>query len=200
VAERQEIIVGHGEPGGRDGAPSARYATLVSLVSLAAVLAAFLVSCVIGAQFLTDANLQKTGTPVFQLYPWFSFGPLSYSIDLRIDTLTAVMLVTRYRAQRWYDGKPPKAEPIDAAQSKAILLAHHYQESEIQELADWVGDSLELARKARDFQGDVIAFCGVWFMAETAKILNPERTGPIPDVAAGCSLADSITAGPRGTY
>ena len=56
---------------------------------------------------------------------------------------------------------------------KAILLAHHYQESEIQELADVVGDSLELARKARDFEGDVIAFCGVWFMAETAKVLNP---------------------------
>ena len=59
-------------------------------------------------------------------------------------------------------------------QRKAILLAHHYQEPEIQELADVVGDSLELARKAREFEGDVIAFCGVWFMAETAKVLNPE--------------------------
>ena len=58
-------------------------------------------------------------------------------------------------------------------QRKAILLAHHYQEPEIQELADVVGDSLELARKAREFEGDVIAFCGVWFMAETAKVLNP---------------------------
>ena len=58
-------------------------------------------------------------------------------------------------------------------QRRAILLAHHYQEPEIQELADVVGDSLELARKARDFEGDVIAFCGVWFMAETAKVLNP---------------------------
>ena len=57
---------------------------------------------------------------------------------------------------------------------RAILLAHHYQEAEIQELADSVGDSLELARKARDSEGDVIAFCGVWFMAETAKILNPD--------------------------
>src|ERR1700733_4868267 len=59
---------------------------------------------------------------------------------------------------------------------RAVILAHHYQEAEIQELADWVGDSLELARKARDFEGDVIAFCGVWFMAETAKVLNPNRT------------------------
>jgi len=73
---------------------------------------------------------------------------------------------------------------------RAILLAHHYQEPELQELADVVGDSLELARKARDFEGDVIAFCGVWFMAETAKILNPERTVVVPDAAAGCSLVD----------
>src|SRR6267154_3389578 len=74
---------------------------------------------------------------------------------------------------------------------KAILLAHHYQEPEIQELADVVGDSLELARKAREFSGDVIAFCGVWFMAETAKVLNPERIVVVPDRDAGCSLVDS---------
>jgi len=74
---------------------------------------------------------------------------------------------------------------------RAILLAHHYQETEIQELADSIGDSLELARKAREFEGDVIAFCGVWFMAETAKILNPARTVVVPDREAGCSLVDS---------
>ncbi|MCL6507403.1 MAG: quinolinate synthase NadA [Bryobacteraceae bacterium] len=74
---------------------------------------------------------------------------------------------------------------------RAILLAHHYQEPEIQDLADWVGDSLELARKAREFDGDVIAFCGVWFMAETAKILNPKRIVVVPDREAGCSLVDS---------
>jgi quinolinate synthase len=73
---------------------------------------------------------------------------------------------------------------------RAILLAHHYQEAEIQELADAVGDSLELARAARGFSGDVIAFCGVWFMAETAKIVNPERLVVVPDRDAGCSLAD----------
>src|ERR1043166_2044853 len=76
-------------------------------------------------------------------------------------------------------------------QRKAILLAHHYQEPEIQELADVVGDSLELARKAREFSGDVIAFCGVWFMAETAKVLNPERIVVVPDREAGCSLVES---------
>jgi quinolinate synthase len=79
---------------------------------------------------------------------------------------------------------------------RAILLAHHYQESEIQELADVVGDSLELARKARDFEGDVIAFCGVWFMAETAKVLNPTRVVVVPDREASCSLVESCPVEP----
>ncbi len=73
----------------------------------------------------------------------------------------------------------------------AMLLAHHYQESEIQELADAVGDSLELARKAQSYEGDVIAFCGVWFMAETAKLLNPSKVVVVPDRDAGCSLVDA---------
>jgi quinolinate synthase len=88
---------------------------------------------------------------------------------------------------------PTIAEDILALKTerKAIILAHHYQDSEIQELADAVGDSLELARKAKQFEGDVIAFCGVWFMAETAKVLNPTRTVVVPDREAGCSLVDS---------
>jgi quinolinate synthase len=77
---------------------------------------------------------------------------------------------------------------------RAILLAHHYQEAEIQELADVIGDSLELSRKARDFEGDVIAFAGVYFMAETAKVLNPDRIVVVPDAGAGCSLVDSCSA------
>jgi quinolinate synthase len=79
---------------------------------------------------------------------------------------------------------------------RAILLAHHYQVSEIQELADVVGDSLELARKAREFSGDVIAFCGVWFMAETAKVLNAGRTVVVPDREASCSLVESCPVEP----
>src|SRR5919112_4738479 len=79
-------------------------------------------------------------------------------------------------------------------QRKAIVLAHHYQEPEIQELADVIGDSLELSRKARDFEGDVIAFCGVWFMAETAKVLNPERIVVVPDREASCSLVEACSA------
>jgi len=77
---------------------------------------------------------------------------------------------------------------------RAILLAHHYQEDEIQELADFVGDSLELSKRARDAEGDVIAFCGVWFMAETAKILNPDRIVVVPDKDASCSLVESCPA------
>jgi quinolinate synthase len=80
------------------------------------------------------------------------------------------------------------------ASRKAVILAHHYQDAEIQDLADAVGDSLELARKAQEFSGGVIAFCGVWFMAETAKVLNPERTVVVPDRDAGCSLVDSCPA------
>jgi len=92
-------------------------------------------------------------------------------------------------------------EILDLKQERrAILLAHHYQEAEIQELADWVGDSLELARKARDFEGDVIAFCGVWFMAETAKVLNPHRTVVVPDKDASCSLVESCPVEPVRAY
>ncbi len=76
----------------------------------------------------------------------------------------------------------------------AVILAHYYQESEIQDLADFVGDSLELARRGTQVQESVIAFCGVHFMAETAKILNPEKTVVVPDQAAGCSLADGCPA------
>ena len=76
----------------------------------------------------------------------------------------------------------------------AIILAHYYQESEIQDLADCLGDSLALAQAAQKADQDVIVFCGVHFMAETAKIVNPERTVVLPDMNAGCSLADACPA------
>src|SRR6266542_1829084 len=80
-----------------------------------------------------------------------------------------------------------------AAERDAVILAHSYQVPWVQEVADFVGDSLELARQAAATPAETIVFCGVHFMAETAKVLSPQRTVLIPDPAAGCSLADTIT-------
>jgi quinolinate synthase len=91
---------------------------------------------------------------------------------------------------------PGVAERIERLRRErnAVILAHNYQLPEVQDLADYVGDSLGLSRRAATTDADVIVFCGVHFMAETAAILSPEKVVLLPDLAAGCSLSDTITA------
>ena len=115
-----------------------------------------------------------TGTGITPSYPTVPHRPLPpdiSSIDPRLDLEAEIRQLKR--------------------QKNAVLLAHYYQEEAIQDLADFVGDSLDLARKAQASDARIIAFAGVRFMAETAKILNPTRKVVLPDYEAGCSLEDS---------
>src|SRR5512143_2486202 len=103
--------------------------------------------------------------------------PIELDVDLRLRAEELEAEIRRLKRER-----------------NAVILAHYYQEDEIQDLADHVGDSLQLSQAAAKTSADVIAFCGVHFMAETAKILNPHKVVVVPDLDAGCSLADGCPA------
>jgi quinolinate synthase len=103
--------------------------------------------------------------------------PIERDVDLRLSAEELEAEIRRLKRER-----------------NAVILAHYYQENELQDLADHVGDSLQLSQAAAKTQADVIAFCGVHFMAETAKILNPHKVVVVPDLDAGCSLADGCPA------
>src|SRR6478752_1930073 len=112
--------------------------------------------------------------------------------EVPVTAVLSKSVADEWSPQQWTDWRT-EVRAL-AAEKDAVLLAHNYQAPEIQDVADHVGDSLALSRIAASCDATTIVFAGVHFMAETAKILAPEKTVLVPDAAAGCSLADSITA------
>lgn len=121
-----------------------------------------------------DTAQEQAGAELYRRFTRLGAGE-EYSAEACVDLVRTIERIQELKRER-----------------NAVILAHNYQRPEIFEVADFVGDSLELARKGTQVDADVICFCGVHFMAESAKILSPEKKVIIPDLRAGCSLADSV--------